>query len=566
MSEQQFPLSTVPETLLALPIQEALAESERAECHHYGEVFYSKAEHCEDTESANAWRLLGQMCRAMLRTSNPDEPFHPLCVMPEGRSLLPSDLDDVSAHALRQLAEKAEDAELKARLFDIVWVRLRDAQAARQAVAAYIDAAKNLFDPQKWAGYVQRVERATRLAKQIGDKKLIAQVLQDVEHQVFELDGTYPSDMMARLMQLLHEFKKGDLETLNAIATKAAQLAEQQQHFDRARAHYENVSRGCRRSDDKYGERNAKVAIAASYASQADLCDAPGGEIAAAHYLEQAHEAYRHLGMRRETEETYDRLRDAQRHLRESMEVITGEEIDVSSAVTDARQHVAGKPLREALLALATVTSPTDFKRETANAEARMKAFPLQAIMGGPIVAEDGRVITHRSSAATLDEKQAEQALWQRVVEGAMEGYRWDVQARIIPALNQINFDHSFSFQDLHDVVVNNPIIPRGHETLFAKALFAGLRCNFDEAISILVPQFENALRHMLANAGAEVTKRDKHGLQQVIQIGDILSGREEHLRKLLDDDLIKGLKDPFRGSTWPRHSKPNCPWFDERA
>lgn len=149
MSQEQFPLSIKPKPLLALPIQEALAESERAECHYYGKVFYSKAEHCEDIESANAWRLLGQMCQAMLRASNLDEPFHPLCVMHEGRTLLPSDLDDVSAEALRQLAERVEDPELKSRLLDIAWVRLRDTQAARQAVAAYVDAAKNLFNPQK---------------------------------------------------------------------------------------------------------------------------------------------------------------------------------------------------------------------------------------------------------------------------------------------------------------------------------------------------------------------------------------------------------------------------------
>jgi hypothetical protein len=122
MSEDSFSLSTKPEVLLALGVNDAVAESERPMCWNYADVFSDRGEKAEADDSAEvatAWRLLGQLSRLGLQESTPNQPFRPMFEGPNGRSLMPSDLDQVTADAVRQLGFAIEDPELRARLLDI---------------------------------------------------------------------------------------------------------------------------------------------------------------------------------------------------------------------------------------------------------------------------------------------------------------------------------------------------------------------------------------------------------------------------------------------------------------
>ncbi|MGH6897514.1 MAG: DUF4209 domain-containing protein [Geminicoccaceae bacterium] len=374
--------------------------------------------------------------------------------------------------------------------------------------------------------------------------------LADIEQKVIDLDGSDPSFMTSRLMELLYEFKKGDPDRMTQIAQKAAGLAIDKNEFDRARSHLENVCRWRRTAKDQEGERDAGIAIAHSYERQADL---QVDELLRAHWFEKAHQAYRNIpGMRARTGEVYERLRDAQQGARDRMQDICSGEIDVSDSIRVARERVSGKPLREALLAFATVIRPTNFDQERVRARELMELFPLQNLMGGVKIDRDGRVVAHRTVAIGGDQAEAEQALWERVVEHVVMSYQVDVQAAIVPALNQLMFEHSPSLRDMRDLVVDNPFVPPGHEELFAKGFLAGLRWNFPQALSILIPQLENSLRHLLATAGFETTRRDKHGLQSVVQMGTILSERKEQLEPILSTDIVKELKVLFSDQHGP--------------
>ncbi|HBO42799.1 MAG TPA: hypothetical protein DD670_02445, partial [Planctomycetaceae bacterium] len=457
MSDQGFSLATTTEALLALSVRDAIGESKKAECWSYGQVFFGRAKAAEagdDNKSAIAWRLLGQLSQIKVEEGNPNEPFRPMFENATGRSVLPCDLDEVTARAVLELARATEDAELRAKLFDICWDRLRDVEAARMAVRSYIEAADRLFDPDHWVQYVQRIERALRLARQIRDEDLQKTILDAIEGRVIALEGRDPLYMTSRLMELLHEFKHADPAVMCKIAAQAAKVAEGQKDFDRARAHLENVQRWARRGGDKDAERNARVAIAASYVSQADLHSGPGGELAAAHFLESAHEAYRAIpGMRDKAEEVYGQLRQQQIRARDAMQEITSEGIDLSPVIKAARERVSGKPFREALLAFATVTHPTDFDQETENTRKIIERFPLQSLLGGALIDGDGRIVAHRTPGLIADEKQQEQHLWERLVEQVTMGYQINVEAEIIPGMNQLAFEHSVSIGDMRDLV-----------------------------------------------------------------------------------------------------------------
>ena len=547
MSEEAFAYSTTAEVLLALPVGDALKESVKAECPAYADLFFERARVADaacDNDAARAWTLLSHLCRVTLKASEPHEPFRPAWQDAGGRTLVPGDMDEESAAAVRQLGFTVSDGELRSRLLDATWDRLRDAGAARDVVTSYVEAAEALFDPEHLTAYAARVERAVRLARQLRDRSLVDDVLEEVENRVVELSGSDPLFLSCRLMDLLHDFGRGDPALMRDIATKGARLAEEKSDFERARTWHDLVGRWCRRAGDDVGEKAARIAVAASLRRQAEQCSGPGQELIAVHFLEKAHEAYRNIpGMRAKADEVYAELRESQRRSVQHMGRFTTEIPNASELIKHARDWVAGRSQRGALLALATVVEVTDFEQETENAREMMEKYPLQGLFGGLTMDHSGRVVARTRAAFTTDEKEFELALWERVVRQVDLGHQVNAQTGIIPAMNQLNFEHSLRLKDMVDLVVDNPFVPPGHEELFARGFLAGFRWNLAESLSILVPQLENALRHVLAGAGHEVTTRDKHGLQNFIQMGTMLSERREDLKAILGTDIVQELR-----------------------
>ena len=544
MSDDPFAYSTTTEILMGLAVEEAVKEARKSECPAYSDVFHERARAAGDNGTARAWALLANLCRVALAPSEPNEPFRPWWEEPGGRTMVPGDMDEESAAAVRQLGIAATDGELGARLLDVTWNRLRDPEAARQAVRSYMAAADTLFDPEDWTAYAARVERAARLARQVGDRGLVDDVLEGVERRVVELDGADPLFLTCRLMDLLSEFKRGDPVAMRDIAAKGAGLAEGVGDFERARTYHELVGRWCRRAGDDEGEKAARVAVAASLHRQGEQLSGRGEALVAAHWLEKAHEAYRNIpGMREKADEVYAKLRKSQRRAANEMGRVTTEIPNATEMIKDARECVAGKPLREALLAAATVVRITDFGHETETARELMGKYPLQGLFGGLTMAHSGLVVGRTRPAFTIDEEEYELAVWERVVRQVDMGYQMTAQTGIVPAMNQLNFEHSITLENLVDLVVDNPLVPPGHEELFARGFLAGFRWDLAESLSILVPQLENSLRYVLAQAGHEVTTRDKHGLQNFIQMGTILSKHRQDLETMFSNDIVQELR-----------------------
>ena len=71
--------------------------------------------------------------------------------------------------------------------------------------------------------------------------------------------------------------------------------------------------------------------------------------------------------------------------------------------------------------------------------------------------------------------------------------------ARIEPMLDIIRQEHFFTQETFLPLLVNQPFVPPGHEKLYSKGLYYYLIGEYAEAASILIPQFENSLRHFIS-------------------------------------------------------------------
>ena len=111
------------------------------ESYDFGRAFLEKARGTSevgDEVTARAWTLVGQVCQMMFAPSDVNEPFSAFAVFQDGRTLIPDDIDEETLKRLIGLAPTIRTPEVKSRIADVAWCRLRDIQAAHCAIDGYV--------------------------------------------------------------------------------------------------------------------------------------------------------------------------------------------------------------------------------------------------------------------------------------------------------------------------------------------------------------------------------------------------------------------------------------------
>jgi hypothetical protein len=115
------------------------------------------------------------------------------------------------------------------------------------------------------------------------------------------------------------------------------------------------------------------------------------------------------------------------------------------------------------------------------------------------------------------------------------------VQGDIWPALEVLLLEHRLREADFIGLANQSPIVPRGRERLFGKALFAGYDRDFVTAIHLLVPQIEHMVRVHLKQAGAKTTTLDIDGIENENGLSALMALPEAE--KVFGEDLSFELK-----------------------
>ncbi len=532
--------------LSGLPIDDALESSNKPECHYYGLVFRELAQECRDNGEdihANAWSLFNEITDMMLHPEDKSEPFKPMAQLGDGRTMIPADLSGEPASVIHQFAPHVQDPELRARLLDVVWEANRTHTAARDAIPAYLESARNLFDPDHWVPCAERYERALRLAAMLRQNDLRDAIITEMEEIVLKLDGQDPMFLTVKLVSLLLEFRAGDAESMRDVSDKAAAFALGSHRFDQARRHLDNLVVCCRRLNDSEGEQRAKARIAESFELEGIPYMEAGEGLIAAHWFQKAHLAYREIPeMREKAEEVYGLLRAAQQQASDSMEILETDPIDVTEQVEAARAAVSGVSFQEALLRLFTMIRPIDFDEAQRTTAEGLEEFVWLRLASGVTVDHDGRTIAHNTPLSLGGSDDDEAALWEHTVRTVEFELQVRGQAVIQPAMEQMAMEHVAKFRDVQTIVHNSPLVPLGHEEPFVRGLLSGLRGDMVQALSELVPQFENGLRCLLSSRGVETSSMDKMHVQDVMMMGSILS-RSELGEILGSQDVVKEMK-----------------------
>lgn len=109
----------------------------------------------------------------------------------------------------------------------------------------------------------------------------------------------------------------------------------------------------------------------------------------------------------------------------------------------------------------------------------------------------------------------------------AARRYSIGAEMFIVRAVSIAKDKYVFSEDTLRFIVENNAFIPDDRRSTFLKGLVAGFHFDFQTAMSVLMPQVENAVRELAVACGAVVFKTNDKGIEECLSMERVLAQPE---------------------------------------
>lgn len=523
------------DVMTSLELDSLVETVPQKECMAYGDALSAavKDEARWTTAQLENLRFTGALMTMLLLAGEPSEPFGPLFVMGNSRGAVAADFPRDALLRLLDWAIALVDPELRARFLDVLWVQAKAFKAAQGAIHAYLESAKRLEHPEEWTPYVERLERALRIASSLGKGGILLRdgVLAEIESAVIRYRGEDPLYLTYRLVGLLLEFRHGDAVALARFAAIAANRAEAAGDFWRVKDYFERVAECHAATGDSDARADALRHAAEALVKEAELAAAtpqPGrGAMAGASIMAQAVNAMRQApGGKERADELHERLLELQeKSMAEMKPISTGS--DASELVERALAAVRDKTFREAVLSLCTMASPPSPEKLREQVQHQAGLAILGGMLGSDVVNSRGRVVAKAPPLPQGESDPDDAGLRFRMYRNARLGRSLAVQAMLNPAREEIAATHNPSRQDVASLIQYSPWIPPGHAESFARALVAGFQGDMLVATHLVPAQFEAMVRYVVEMAGGSTSMFDPQGLQPEKSLNALLETDE---------------------------------------
>ncbi|MCL8027347.1 DUF4209 domain-containing protein [Nocardioides bruguierae] len=484
----------------------------------------------EASARCKALQVLARVCSPMLVPDNWNEPFEPMIRMDGRRSVLPEDFSEEELSLLADIAPQVIEPTIRARAADVAW-----AYGDRQNQAMWQLAVDSYFavplDPESWMdvgkdSYRRGLELALRrgkpgvaLAQGVADRLLDLVLAPEVPDRW----------MLVEVSELLATTRRLDGGQAEALAERLLELASGSDAPRRARALAREASSWFQSAKLPDRAHHATEVIAELYLDEAESrLGGDAGAMVAGHFLEKAISMLRGLPRRYRSAHGVEPwlrslqalLADVREESLEQMMVISSDPIDITAIVAQSQAFVVGRTRLDALIRLTSVARLTDLDQAVIDERTRLTGS-LSQLFGGVTYSHDARkVATHGGlSGAELTDDVVEAEL----VGSFPQRIGLTVQAQIYPALQTIAFEHRWDLPFLTMLCVESPLVPPGHEQLWARGLQHGLAGDFPSAISVLVPQLEELIRQHFKSHQVFTRHVADDGVEKEKSIGALL-------------------------------------------
>lgn len=436
---------------------------------------------------------------AMLNPGDWLAPFSPAMEFGNRRSVVPADLTKEQVALLARIARLVDRPDLRSRVADVAWVYGDRSCVAMLDTAIDAYRAAPLTDDNIWFSIGRDAwRRAFELAKRRGadGQVRIQEMTKALKEHV--LAGTVADrfrlpDCAALLRENGRVAAVERSEVAEYLATLAAAVGEVDPRLSR---HLEREAAAWFGASDADAVNAATDRVARTYIAEADArmaADPVSGAMVEGHFLEKAIATFRTLprsyrranGIEDLIVELRDRLHASRETTLENMMRITSGPVDLTNAVSYARERVSGHADRfEALAMFATLAPPMDAERVRTAAEKAVDGS-LSRIIGSSTFSRDARKVA-ASEGSTRHPN--DPAVQNEIVRHVTIQAQVSAQGLIWPALELLTFQHRYDRDYITALCAESSTVPEGHAGLWGAGLTFGLAGDYGPAVAILRP------------------------------------------------------------------------------
>ncbi|MCH8539796.1 MAG: DUF4209 domain-containing protein [Opitutales bacterium] len=549
--EAQKPIYTgTLEDLDRLEIDSHIAEARSHICGYYLEGFLmarKAAEEANDQSMSSAFQLLYELVSFSPDFNDPAAPYRPRWSCGDKRSMLPEDISDDDYVVIRRMAAKTQDPSLRARLFDLLWLKEKNHEDCRSASECYTTSAKRLDNAEhefSWLDACKEFHRGLQLGRVLGRDSnarinavgaLVAAIMRRVEEETTLRACHY--------LEVACENRVGDPVALAEVSEIIAERLKEKHDFDFALRYFELATEFWRFANQPDKKHRSQIEVGECHVSKATEAAASGREFfVAATFLKDGIEALRRAKAdKARIKDLRVRLIEYQENSLDEMNPIE-HSYDISEEVEKSRKFVAGDSFAEATKKFVSCIPLTNLDKLREVVLENIQNFPLQHLFGASMVDSKGRYRMRKKSFLNLDGKEAEKALEEEMIAHFAKFMMPHVVSCFVqPAREQITFDHQPDIYALIPLVRNNPFVPEHHEGIFLRGLHAGFHGDYLLSSVLLIPQIENSIRYSLESQGIETSNLMEDGTQPYKLLGALFDMPET--RKIFSDSLCFELK-----------------------
>lgn len=451
--------------------------------------------------------LLYEACQTRIQVESPHNPFE-------------VSFSDSEVEFFTLIVRNVKNPFVRARLSDLLWNNPshRNIAFALLAIDSY---ASIPLDSNTWFGGGERCwQRAIGLCLLIG--KGAGDRLEKIENNVFNAlqdttaESKFYGHSLANVLQGIDLIQNRQV----AIAEKLESLANEfdsQGIFHTSGRYYNASHRWFTKAklEERAFDMKAAEARAFEQEAMARVDSDDPSHLVAVGFLKKAVQIYTEIPKAfRERHDVDQQIKELTLRIGKFGQLSLDEmathktpAIDVAERMEQARQYVSGKPIFEAL-ALFTNLHHTDFSELREMALENLSGGFIHKLFPTVFIGHDGRVTGALpglgGSSPSVEDEEVIRAEMNQFLFGPTVSLA--VYGAILPALNTLNQEHCFTESDLSELARRSPIVPRGRENLWGKALFQGFNHDFASSVHVLVPQIEHLVRFHLKTNGVVTT------------------------------------------------------------
>jgi hypothetical protein len=533
-AEEPSRFNVCAEDISKYPWSNLLDDHPIKECWSYYQVFGKAAAECRgagDDLGDRVYSFLNVIASFHATPDSRVSPYQSMWQKSDGtRSLNPDDLTEGDLDALQATVHAMEDPEFQARVADVLWIRRKDFKAAKIAVSAFLASAERVKTEDLWPPYIDRLDRAARIAGTRGFETECKAVTDAVEAAILEFENNLKSGLLCnRLMGILFSLEEGDPRHYAVLSERLACDFQNAGDWHFSEAYWQMAESWHRRAKNETELQRCQIEAAECNVQRAEDCPKFAS---AAHWMGRGLE-----GLRRaradvaRIKEVHSKFLSLQK---KSLGELTPLDFDPESIPgflenrKDVQQaavaHVSGHDFQKAILRFALFGSPTNVEELKENERNNSEDTIWDKLFGANRLDRDGKISEIMPAMGLVGDDPDQVAFRQKLVQTAsMTTWPTAVDWRIEPARFTIAQEHSIRLKDLAFLVTNNPFIPAGHEGIYLRGIQAGFFGDWLVAMHLLIPQLEASLRHVLQQYGVVTSTLDSDGTQKERDINQLL-------------------------------------------